>query len=187
MEQFATHPAVPIEALCHPTSLIGFIAVFFQAIILIAIAYYFAPLYFQAAKGQSAILSGVYILPISVGVTACSVISGVIIAKLGTYKMTNVRVAYLSFACSLNGLDNIKRSRRLDRRLVQGDPRPRTVHDAATRVNCRIMDSLSAGSEYGSRSPAVRTLFLLLFRQKKTSQHFFISQNWKHFSRPAPP
>lgn len=95
VEQFSPNPTVPLALLRHPTSLIGFIEAFLQAIVLITIAYFFAPVYFQAAKGRSAIMSGVDSLPISFIVAPFAILCGIIVAKTGTYKTISVRFYFL--------------------------------------------------------------------------------------------
>lgn len=55
-----------------------------HASIFIAGAYYL-PIYFQAVLGVNPIMSGVYVLPQVVGLSVCSVLTGIIIRRTGRY------------------------------------------------------------------------------------------------------
>jgi hypothetical protein len=49
-------------------------------------SYYFLPIYFQAVKGQSPMLSGVDTLPTFAGGLLCALLGGILLSKTGRYK-----------------------------------------------------------------------------------------------------
>lgn len=61
---------------------------------LITMVYFVGPIYFQAAKGESPVLAGVYSLPLSFTVAPCAILCGTLVARAGTYKTINVRFYY---------------------------------------------------------------------------------------------
>lgn len=62
----------------------GLIIIFLGAVILQAISY-FLPVYFQAVKGTSPLVSGVYFLPFALAIIPFGGITGVLMAKTGLY------------------------------------------------------------------------------------------------------
>ncbi|KAL8993768.1 MAG: hypothetical protein Q9169_006100 [Polycauliona sp. 2 TL-2023] len=78
------NPSTPPRLFKHRTSAAGFIIIFLGAIILQAIAY-FLPIYFQAVKGTSPLLSGVYFLPFALAIIPFGGITGILMSKIGLY------------------------------------------------------------------------------------------------------
>ena len=77
-------PSMPPRLFKRRTAAAGFIIIFLGAIILQAIAY-FLPIYFQAVKGTSALISGVYFLSFALAIIPAGGITGVLISKTGKY------------------------------------------------------------------------------------------------------
>ena len=77
-------PSMPPRLFKHRTSAAGFIIIFLGAIILQAIAY-FLPIYFQAVKETSPLISGVYFLPFALAIIPAGGIAGVLMSKTGKY------------------------------------------------------------------------------------------------------
>lgn len=63
-KRFVKHPTVPFDILANRTSLVGFLATFIHGIVSLS-AIYYLPVYFQSAKGASAIESGVNLFSLS--------------------------------------------------------------------------------------------------------------------------
>ncbi|KAG9308139.1 MFS general substrate transporter [Chiua virens] len=59
--RFATHPLVPLALMTNATTVSGYIQAFCVTLNTLAVVYFF-PVYFQACKGVSPILSGIYTL-----------------------------------------------------------------------------------------------------------------------------
>lgn len=87
------------------------VSVFFHAVAFFSGAYYL-PIYFQAVRGSSATLSGVQMLPFSLGAAIMAIVSGLIVSKTGKYKMVSVLgylVMVLGFGlmCSLSSTSSL--------------------------------------------------------------------------------
>ncbi|KAF1999510.1 hypothetical protein P154DRAFT_523302 [Amniculicola lignicola CBS 123094] len=83
-DRFAPSPLMPVSIFAHRSNLAACGVCFFHAFVNIA-ASYFLPLYFQAVLGSTPILSGVYLLPTAISLSAIAAITGVIIQKTGQY------------------------------------------------------------------------------------------------------
>lgn len=77
-------PSAPPQLFKHRTSAAGFLLVFLAAVILQAISY-FLPTYFQAVKGASPLMSGVYFLPFALVITPFGGLTGAFMSKTGPY------------------------------------------------------------------------------------------------------
>ena len=91
-------PSTPPRLFKHRTSAAGFIIIFLGAIILQAIAY-FLPIYFQAVKGTSPLMSGVYFLPFALAIIPFGGVTGVFMSKTGLY----IPLHWLGFVMSAIG------------------------------------------------------------------------------------
>jgi MFS family permease len=91
-------PSVPIRLFANRTSATGFLLVFFSSIILQAISY-FLPVYFQAVKFKSPLLSGVYYLPFSLAILPFAGGGGWLLSKYGRY----IPIHYAGFALLIIG------------------------------------------------------------------------------------
>lgn len=92
-------PSTPPRLFKHRTSAIGFLMIFLASIVLQGISY-FLPIYFQAVKGASPLLSGVYYLPFTVGLIPLAGLAGGFLSKTGHYKP----VHWAGFALSATGV-----------------------------------------------------------------------------------
>jgi hypothetical protein len=106
---FALHQASSPSAVCkeastpprlfkHRTSAAGYIIIFLAAIILQAISY-FLPTYFQAVKGASPLISGVYFLPFALAIIPFGGLTGVFMSKTGLY----TPIHWVGFVLSATG------------------------------------------------------------------------------------
>lgn len=80
----AKYPIMPPRIFSRRSNIASLGAVFIQSFVFISASYYL-PLYFQAARGASPILSGVYLLPTSVSLSITSMFVGIAIRKTGKY------------------------------------------------------------------------------------------------------
>lgn len=78
-------PSMPPRLFKNRTSCVGFLIIFLGGVILQAINY-FLPVYFQAVKGASSLLSGVYFLPFALAIMPFGGLAGAFMAKTGLYK-----------------------------------------------------------------------------------------------------
>ncbi|KAJ8133516.1 hypothetical protein O1611_g106 [Lasiodiplodia mahajangana] len=83
----------------HRTSAIGFLLIFLASIILQGVSY-FLPIYFQAVKGVSPLISGVDYLPFTVGLVPLAGLAGGFLSKTGLYKP----IHWAGFALSAVGM-----------------------------------------------------------------------------------
>jgi hypothetical protein len=82
--KFAESPIMPIDLFASVTRAATLAVVFLHGFVFISSSYYL-PLYFQAIRGSSPIISGVLLLPTAVALACTSVATGVFIAKLGIF------------------------------------------------------------------------------------------------------
>ncbi|THG99353.1 hypothetical protein EW145_g7284 [Phellinidium pouzarii] len=80
-----THPVLPFQVLSSRTSLSGYTQAFFGNFFQFATVYYL-PLYYQACKNITPLMSGVNTLPLSLGIMPFAMASGISIAKTGRYR-----------------------------------------------------------------------------------------------------
>ncbi|KAJ6575510.1 MFS general substrate transporter [Mycena sp. CBHHK59/15] len=99
-------PTIPISVLSNRTSLIGYIATIFHGIVSISVGFYL-PTWFQAVKGASPILSGIYFLPISATISPSAIFQGRLVAKTGTYRMITL-VGWLVMVLGMGLLISMK-------------------------------------------------------------------------------
>ena len=78
-------PNMPPRLFRNRTSCVGFLIIFLGGVVLQAISY-FLPVYFQAVKGASPLLSGVYFLPFALAIMPFGGLAGAFMAKTGLYK-----------------------------------------------------------------------------------------------------
>jgi len=83
--KFAIYPVMPMRLFNKRTNVATLSVVFFHGFVFISSSYYL-PLYFQAIRGASPILSGVYLLPTALALACTSVGTGVFIRKVGVYR-----------------------------------------------------------------------------------------------------
>ncbi|KAJ5206591.1 Major facilitator superfamily domain general substrate transporter [Penicillium cf. griseofulvum] len=78
------YPVIPLALFNHRSGIASFLVCFCHGYIFMGEAYYL-PLYFQAVLGSSPIMSGVYILPFVLAITASAALTGLFIQKTGLY------------------------------------------------------------------------------------------------------
>lgn len=82
--RIARYPIIPLRLFRSRVAVASFVCCFFHGTVYVSGSYYL-PLYFQAVVGASPILSGVYLLPYSIGLSIASAATGVAIKKTGQY------------------------------------------------------------------------------------------------------
>ncbi|PUU82519.1 major facilitator superfamily domain-containing protein [Tuber borchii] len=78
-------PIMPTKLFTNRTNACAYVVGFFHGFIFIA-GCYFLPLYFQAVRGATALMAGVYVLPYVMVLSGFSALGGVVIAKTGRYQ-----------------------------------------------------------------------------------------------------
>ncbi|KAL1603938.1 hypothetical protein SLS60_005530 [Paraconiothyrium brasiliense] len=84
-EYFAAEPLIRTSVFKNRTAAITYLSAVIHGIILWSVLYYL-PLYFQAVKGMSPIMSGIAIFPWTFTVAPAAGIAGFLIAKTGNYR-----------------------------------------------------------------------------------------------------
>ncbi|KAK7613426.1 major facilitator superfamily domain-containing protein [Phyllosticta paracitricarpa] len=79
------YPIMPVRIFKESTNLAALAVCFFHGFVFISATYYL-PLYFQAVRGESPIMSGVYILAFAVSLSIVSAGTGIFIKKTGLYQ-----------------------------------------------------------------------------------------------------
>ncbi|KAI0100866.1 major facilitator superfamily domain-containing protein [Nemania sp. FL0031] len=95
---YAPRPSIPTRLFISRTSATGF-ALSFLSAILIQTAGFFLPIYFQSVLGTSVSMSGVYFLPVTVGILFSAAGAGVLLSKYGLYRPLH----FVAFALSILG------------------------------------------------------------------------------------
>ncbi|KAI9566089.1 major facilitator superfamily domain-containing protein [Boletus coccyginus] len=80
----AEHPLVPFSLMENLTSFSGYIQSFCVTVVTLAVVYYF-PVYFQACKGASPVMSGVYSLTFA-SLAPAAIITGLTVRLTGRYR-----------------------------------------------------------------------------------------------------
>ena len=83
--KLAPEPSFPKKIVSNRTSTAALVVTFLHSIITYW-SFYFLPIYFQAVKGRSPLLSGVDTLPTFAGIIPFAIIGGVLLSKTGRYK-----------------------------------------------------------------------------------------------------
>ncbi|KAF4556625.1 Efflux pump-like protein 3 [Elsinoe fawcettii] len=84
-ERFAVEPLIPLRITKNWTSAATYLTTFLHGMVLWCLLYY-GPLYFEAVKGYSPLLSGVALFPSTFTVAPASVVVGVLVTKTGRYR-----------------------------------------------------------------------------------------------------
>ncbi|KAK5674768.1 hypothetical protein LTS10_012504 [Elasticomyces elasticus] len=82
--KYAKYPVMPMGLFSKGTNMATLAVVFIHGFVFISGSYYL-PLYFQAIRGATPILSGVYLLPTALALAFCSIGTGVFIKKTGSF------------------------------------------------------------------------------------------------------
>ena len=80
----AKFPVMPLHIFKNRSNVASFATCFIHGFVFISSSYYL-PLYFQAVRGATPLLSGVYILPLAVSLSIASLGTGIYIRKTGKY------------------------------------------------------------------------------------------------------
>ncbi len=80
----ARYPIVPVQLFRQRASVAAFVCGFFHGIVYVSGSYYL-PLYFQAVLGARPLMSGIYVLPFSLGISVASASTGIAIRTTGKY------------------------------------------------------------------------------------------------------
>lgn len=85
--RYAKHQSIiPLDIFTSRTATVSFIGAILNGLVLWC-ALYFLPLYFEAVKGYSPVISGVAIFPDSFTVAPCAMLAGFLITKTGKYRL----------------------------------------------------------------------------------------------------
>jgi MFS family permease len=76
---------MPLRLFNHRTNVSSYLVGFCHGFVFIA-GCYFLPLYFQAARGDTPLMSGVYVLPYVISLSLMSGVTGLLISKTGQYQ-----------------------------------------------------------------------------------------------------
>lgn len=87
----ARYPIMPLEMFENPSNIASLLGVFFHGMMMV-IGSFFMPLYFQSVLGATALLSGVWLLPLALSLSFTSAATGWYISTTGRY-MDCIRVA----------------------------------------------------------------------------------------------
>lgn len=82
--KYAKYPVMPMRLFNKTTNVATLLVVFTHGFVFISGSYYL-PLYFQAIRGATPILSGVYLLPTALALAFTSIGTGVFVKKTGMY------------------------------------------------------------------------------------------------------
>lgn len=80
----AKYPVIPLRIFKYRSNVASLGACFVHGFVFISSSYYL-PLYFQAVRGATPLLSGVYILPVALSLSFASMATGIFIRKTGMY------------------------------------------------------------------------------------------------------
>ena len=83
--RFAKYPIIPLRIFKQGSNIAAIGIAFLHGLIFIADLFYL-PLYFQSVLGATAILSGVYLLPVAITLCVVSTATGMYISKTGRYR-----------------------------------------------------------------------------------------------------
>ncbi|KAI0684558.1 MFS general substrate transporter [Cytidiella melzeri] len=86
--KWAKQPTIPLVVLSNRTSLSGYIATFLHGVVTITAGFYL-PTWFQSVRLASPVRSGLDFLPMSVTISPSAIAQGLIVAKLGHYRVVN--------------------------------------------------------------------------------------------------
>ncbi|KAI0338621.1 MFS general substrate transporter [Trametopsis cervina] len=85
--KWAKQPTIPLIVLSNRTSFAGYVATFLHGIVTITAGC--TPTWFQSVRLASPVRSGVDFLPMSVTISPSAIAQGLIVAKLGRYRIVN--------------------------------------------------------------------------------------------------
>jgi EmrB/QacA subfamily drug resistance transporter len=84
-EKYAKYPIIPLRLFVIPNVILMNVIGFLVGVVMFSTMLYL-PLWFQTVKGESAMISGIQMLPMTAGIILTSTFSGFAVAKFGHYK-----------------------------------------------------------------------------------------------------
>ncbi|KAJ5474154.1 hypothetical protein N7475_003720 [Penicillium sp. IBT 31633x] len=84
--RFCDEPSIPLRLFSSGTGMCALWIAFIQSVLLYWVGY-FLPVYFQAIRSSTATESGLYVLPITAAIAPFGIITGVLIAVTGKYRV----------------------------------------------------------------------------------------------------
>ncbi|GKT50530.1 efflux pump fus6 [Colletotrichum spaethianum] len=84
--RFCSEPSIPIRMFSSATAICSLWIAFIQSVLLYWVGY-FLPVYFQAIRGATATESGVFVLPITAAIAPFGIVTGILIAVTGKYRL----------------------------------------------------------------------------------------------------
>ncbi|KAJ5171081.1 uncharacterized protein N7500_003864 [Penicillium coprophilum] len=104
ISRFCTEPSIPLRLFSSGTGMCALLIAFLQSILLYWVGY-FLPVYFQAIRNSTATESGLYVLPITAAIAPFGIVTGVIIAMTGKYRIFHfLGYTFLTIASGLFSL-----------------------------------------------------------------------------------
>ncbi|OQE42351.1 hypothetical protein PENCOP_c004G04887 [Penicillium coprophilum] len=104
ISQFCTEPSIPLRLFSSGTGMCALLIAFLQSVLLYWVGY-FLPVYFQAIRNSTATESGLYVLPITAAIAPFGIVTGVIIAMTGKYRVFHfLGYTFLTIASGLFSL-----------------------------------------------------------------------------------
>ncbi|KAJ5143516.1 Major facilitator superfamily domain general substrate transporter [Penicillium bovifimosum] len=104
VSRFCAEPSIPIQLFSSATGMCALWIAFLQSVLLYWVGY-FLPVYFQAIRSATATESGLYVLPITAAIAPFGIITGVLIAITGKYRIFHfVGYVFLTIASGLFSL-----------------------------------------------------------------------------------
>ncbi|CAG8959987.1 hypothetical protein HYFRA_00012704 [Hymenoscyphus fraxineus] len=94
-QHFAKHQSVPSRLFTNRTSATAFFLTFTSSILVQSITY-FLPVYFQGVLGTTVLQSGTFFLPFAMGSLASAVAGGILLSKLGSYRILHAAAFAIS-------------------------------------------------------------------------------------------
>ncbi|KAI9815661.1 MAG: hypothetical protein M1826_001970 [Phylliscum demangeonii] len=85
--KFARHPIIPLRLFGRRSNCAALLTCFIHGFVFIA-GFYYLPLYFQAVRGATPLLSGVYLLPFVFTLSIFVTVTGLVIRRTGRYLET---------------------------------------------------------------------------------------------------
>ncbi|RYP32758.1 hypothetical protein DL767_005049 [Monosporascus sp. MG133] len=84
--RFCSEPSIPLQLFSSGTAMCALWIAFVQSVLLYWVGY-FLPIYFQAIRSATATESGLYVLPITAAIAPFGIITGILIAVTGKYRV----------------------------------------------------------------------------------------------------
>ncbi|KAJ5447411.1 hypothetical protein N7445_002232 [Penicillium cf. griseofulvum] len=104
ISRFCVEPSIPLRLFSSGTATCALWIAFIQSVLLYWVGY-FLPIYFQAIRGSTATESGLFVLPTTAAIAPFGIITGIIIAMTGKYRVFHfLGYTFLTIASGLFSL-----------------------------------------------------------------------------------